>query len=365
MAETNINSSVASDLTNAISPYVVPSETTDGAGNSKEFEWTNPYWSEDYGYYLTIPEFKRAVDTKTLWTLGAGFEADDTTVLLLDSIKGNAKDSFNSILKNQIKTKTITGDSFAEVIRDGKGVLANLKPLDPSSIRVVQNRQGRIVRYEQVSKNKKSKKTFTPEQIFHLSHERIADEIHGTRIIQSLKWLIDARNEAMSDWRIVLRRNVRPVRLWFLDTDDPVEIAGFKATTDAAYGNTENLYIPKGTVETEIASVAPNATMNPLPWIEMIKDQFFQAVGVPQIIFGNAKGFTDASGKIVYLAFEQNVKEEQLYIEEQVLGQLNLEISLTFPASLQNELISSNEKDPNSLEPVEPNDQQVELEGPK
>lgn len=366
MPETSIGSAEASDLSSSMVDYSVSSESTDGAGDSKETSYQNKHWSEDYGYYLSIPEFKIAVDAKATWTVGAGFTSDEPTELLLMSIKGNGKDSFNSILKNMIKVKTISEDSYAEVIRDDDGVLVNLKPLDPGSMNIIQNKQGRIIRYEQMSKGDDNKK-FKPEEIFHLSHERLADSIHGTRIIKSLKWLILARNEAMSDWQTVLHRSVWPVWIIHLDTDDTAEIKAFKAKYDKARANNEIIYVPKGVVVPELVSVAQNATLNPLAWIAQLNDYFFQAVMVPQIIVGNAKEFTDASGKIVYLAFEQSVKAEQLYIEEQVLGQLNLEINLTFPASLQNELISDEPVDTLEEEPQEtasqPNDTTSELEG--
>lgn len=369
MPQTDISSTTVSDLSNVMTDFVVTAVETDGATGSQEFTWQNTFWSVDYGYYTSIPEFKTAIDTKATWTMGAGFEAGEPTEILLSNIKGNGKDSFNSILKNMIKVKTITGDSFAEVIRDKNGVFANLKPLNPSSMVIVQDKKGRIKRYEQVSKGETPNKRYSPEQIFHLSHERMADEIHGTRIIPSLQILIDARNEAIADFKTVLHRNVRPMRIWYLDVDDEAEIAAFKAKTDQASEDAENLYVPKGTAETEVATVAPNATLNPLAWINQLNDYFFQAVMVPQIIVGNAKEFTDASGKIVYLAYEQSVKAEQLYIEEQVLGQLNLEIELTFPASLQNELISDEPVQTLEEEPMEsasqPNDTTEELEGKK
>ena len=97
MAGTNIGASGVGDLSNAMSDFSVPSEVTVGAGASKELSYLNSDWSVDFGYYLNIPEFKRAVDTKVLWTVGAGFESDDPTTMLLDSIKGNGKDSFNGI----------------------------------------------------------------------------------------------------------------------------------------------------------------------------------------------------------------------------------------------------------------------------
>jgi len=266
-----------------------------------------------------------------------------------------------------ITIKTIAGDSFAEIIRDDDGVFANLKPLDPSSVVLVSNARGVIIRYEQVSKSHEVGHKFKPEGIFHLSRRRVADEIHGISIIPAVKWIIDARNEAMSDWKRVLHRNVDPLWIFHLDTDDTAEIAAFKAKNDSARANGENMYVPKGAVVPELVATATNASLNPLAWINQLNDYFFQTVNVPQIIVGNAKEFTDASGKIVYLSYEQSVKGEQLYIEEQVLGQLNLEIELTFPASLQNEALSDQptmELEEEGQEPAaQPNDTTEELEG--
>ncbi len=77
---------------------------------------------------------------------------------------------------------------------------------------------------------------------------------------------------------------------------------------------------------------------------------FYEAVGVPQIILGGSGEFTEASAKIAYLAFQQNIEEEQLFIEEQCLSQLNLVIELEFPVSLENELLSDNKKDGDETE---------------
>ena len=364
MPETNIDSAVASDLSNTMTDWSVIPQETDAAGAAKEYEWTNTNWSKYLGYYKSIPELQAAVDAKANWTIGAGFEADEITQLLLNNIKGNGKDSFNSILGNMIRTYTFAGDAFAEVMRDDDKVLVNLKPLDAGAITIVHNSKGRVLRYEQKTKLSKNKKVFQPHEIFHLSRKRIADEIHGISVIESVEWVIQARHEAMTDWKKVLHRNVQPIWIFHLDTDDTTQIATFKSTMDNAREDGENMYIPKDAVVPELAAVAPNATMNPLQWIDRLNDYFFQAVNVPQIIIGNAKEFTDASAKVTYLAFEQSVKEEQLYIEEQVLGQLNIYIELTFPASLEQGLISDVSKSP-SMQAAQPNDQMVEMEGKK
>ena len=367
MPQTEIDSAVASEIAEQLDDYTVVKETTDATAGDKEYRWQMEDWHENLGYYKKIPELKTAVDAKANWTMGAGFEADEETEILLMTIRGNGKDSFNSILSNDIRTYTLGGDSFSEIIRANAGLLVNLKPLDPSTMVVISNGKGIIIRYEQVNKIAKTIRKFRPDQIFHLSRGRIADEIHGISIIQSVKWIIDARNEAMSDWRKVLHRNLRPFIIWHLDTDDKTEIAAFKLKTDKASVDNENIYIPKGTVVPEIVTPLPNNATNPLAWINQLNDYFFQTVNVPQIIVGNAKEFTDASGKIVYLSYEQSVKGEQRYIEEQMLSQINIDLELTFPASLQQEALSDTPAMELEEEPIEgaaqPNDVAETLPG--
>ncbi len=375
MPETDINSAVASDLKNAMPDFSVDAMETDAPQDQEETTWQSTTWSQNLGYYKKIPELKSSIDTKVTWVIGAGIEADEQTLLLLGTIKGNGMDSFNSILSNQYKVSIIDGDSYAEIITNDDDILINLKPLDPSTIVSVWNRQGRIKEYRQVTKKawwqfwKKGHITFQPEEIFHLSRERIADEMHGNSVIPAVEWIILARNEAMADWKKVLHRNVNPIIVWHLDTDDPTEIDKIKKTTDKARAENENIYVPKGVVEPEVLAIAQNATLNPLTWIVHLKNYFYQAVNVPQIIVGSAEEFTDASGKIAYLAYEQSVKGGQLYVEEQVLLQLNLEINLIFPASLQTDAVSDtpSETDMVEEEPIEdaaqPNDKKEELEG--
>jgi hypothetical protein len=376
MPQTDIGSAVATDLTNAITEYSITGISTDGATGEKEYTYQNANWSTHLGYYKTIPELKIAVDTKANWVLGNGYKADEWTTIILDRIRGYGKDTFNSILENLERVCYIGEDAYAEIIRDDKGIILNLKPLDPSSIVVVHNGKGIIKRYEQTSKNSKAKRVIKKENMFVLSHNRIADEVHGISVVSAVENIILMRNEAMTDWKRVLHRNIDPLWIFHLDTDDTTKISAFKTKMDAARGAGENMYIPKGAVVPELVSTATNAGLNPLNWINQLNDYFFQAVGVPQIIIGNAKEFTDASGKIVYLAFEQRIRGRQTYVEEQVLNQLNVDIELIFPASLNNEVISDTpnmEAEENQMntgvqeEPIqnveEPNDQVVEMEG--
>jgi len=357
MAQTDIKKTDTSSLATAQKDWAVDTEVLDGPTDQKETIYQIQDWSTKYGYYKRVAELQAAIDAKATWTVGKGIKTDENTEFNLFMIKGNGVDTFNTILENMIRTYNIAGDSYAEIIRNENNLIINLKPLDPSTIRIVANRKGVIIRYEQTAKNKEKKvpvKKFKPEEIFHLSRNRIGDEIHGQSMIDAVEEIIKMRNEAMHDMKLLMHRHVKPVTIYHLDTDDTTAIADFKAKADVANADGENLYIPKGAVEIDTQSVAPNATLNPLPWIDTLNNYFFQATGVPDIIVGGSKALTEASSKIAYLAFQQTIEEEQLYIEEQTLSQLGYNIELEFPASLENELLSDKAKDgPMNIQPNE------------
>ena len=346
MTDNRIGGMVASDLSTAIEEFSLTTKGTDGVTDPKETKWENAEANEYFTYYNEIPELRSVIDAKATWTVGKGFEADPETTFILDTIKGFGKDTYNTILENLARDKEIYGDAFAEIIRDTKDNLINIKVLDPSVVAIIADKDGLIKRYEVNSKDGKGiPQKLEPEQIFHLARNRVADQIHGTSLIKALKWIIDARNEAIIDYRQVMHRFVKPQWKFKLKTDDPTEIAAYKAKQDAAVGAGENIYEPFDVSESELLAVAPNATLNPMAWLEYLNNQFSQTTGVPQIILGGSGEFTEASAKIAYLAFQQTIEEEQLYLEESVGMQLGLEIKLTFPASLENELLSDNKKD--------------------
>ena len=358
MPETDIAGAIASDLKTAMTDFSVSSETTDAAGEQKETTWMDENWNTYFGYYTDekIPEITAVIDAKATWTVGKGFKADEETTMILDTIKGFGYDTFNSFLENAMRTMLIGGNFYAEKIYDDEDNLINLKPLDPSVMRHHINREGIITHFEQISKIKDKKaKKFDEDEIFYLCRNRVADEIHGRGIIQKLKLIMDMKNEAMKDMKTSMHRFVVPRWIIKLDTDDTTEIAAFKVKMDKANADGENMYIPMGTVEIEPMAMAANAVLNPMQWINYLDNLFYQVAGVPKIVVGGSSEFTEKASSIVYLAFQQSVEEEQLFIEEQVLTQLKMVIELEFPVSLENELLSDEQKDqePTTVQPNE------------
>lgn len=330
------------DMSSRVDDVTVDAISTDNAGAQKETIFQNSKWTQYFGYYKKIPEVKIAIDTRAIWTIGKGFTTEDAeTKVILDHISGWGNDTFNNILKNMIIIRRVNGDSFAEIIRKKDGTLLNLKPLDPGSIKIIVNEKGIIKRYEQITGNKTIK--FEPTQIFHLVNNRVADEIHGVSDIEAIEKIIKASNESFEDMQKLMHRYVKPMMKFILDTDDQAKIDALITKFDEAVNKGENLFIPKGTVDHELIAVPSNATLNPLPWRDHLRNYFFQVVGIPQIIMGSSGEFTESTAKIAYLAFQQSVEDEQRDIEEQIWNQLYLKIKLTFPATMRNELLSMQE----------------------
>ena len=342
--------------------FKVPNLDTDGTSGLVETTY-QPDFTKWHGYYRTIPEVQAVIDKLASWTVGKGFKADEKTQKTLEKIKGWGKDDFNSILENLLRASLICGDSFAEIIRDKAGRLINLKPLNPGSIRIIIDKSGMLKRYEQVSQIGKDKKAilFDKKEIFHLSWNRLADEMHGIPFGEKAENLIKMRNEVMADLRVIFHRYAKPVQIIPIDTDDAAELAAFKTKYINAYKKTEPILIPKDTVgKIESFSLPAFSTLDPLPWLQYLVRQFVTACGMPEILMGWGGDTTEASAKIIYLAFQQTIERLQRWYEAALKTQVGIEINLEFPASIEPSLLEDNKKDSpiNETPNVNPNKHQ-------
>lgn len=343
MTEYDLNQMTSTTLDNDVKPYSVDAKQTDGVNASGETTWENTNWTKWYGYYKSIPEFKTAINGYSTWVVGKGWTAGDTDTAVLENMTGWGEDTFMSILWNMLVTKKVAGDAYAEIIRTGdNGALLNIKVLDPGSITIVVDDKGILKEYKQRSKTKDAKpKTFQPENILHLCNDRVADNIHGTSITEAVEWVIDARNEAMTDWRKVLHRNLWPIRIIEVDTDDTTKRNKLKTEWSTAIKNGEVLIVPKGTVAAKESGVT---LQNPIEWIRYLENFFYQALGVPKVILGGSEEFTEASSKIGYLTFEQIYTKEVEELKADLWNQLAIRVEFNKPASIKNELLQSEDK---------------------
>ena len=304
-------------------------------------------WSKWHGIYRSVPMVKAINDKTAKWTIGKGYRAKPSVKQILDRIRGNGKDTFNTILINGDRVMSTCGDFWAEIIKDKASRLINLKPLNPGSIKTTENKKGIITKYEQVSSNKPDAivyATWEPNEIFHISQDRIGDEIHGIPTSEVLIPLIKKWELASDDMAVIFHRYIKPLLVWQLDTDDTAEIAAFKAKAEQAVKDMENMYVPKDTANLERMSIPQYSTLDPIPWIKMLYAHFIVAGGVPEVILGHSQEESEATSKILYLAFQQTIEARQLLWKEQIKAQLGLDVEFEFPASIDPSIMADSRK---------------------
>ena len=102
MAYNEINATEVSDFKNIITDYSVDTTQTDSATGEKETTYINAKAPQQLGYYKSVPELKMAIDAKATWTMGKGIIANPQEELVIMTLKGFGKDTFNGILENLI-----------------------------------------------------------------------------------------------------------------------------------------------------------------------------------------------------------------------------------------------------------------------
>lgn len=359
MAEFDIGKTVATDFDSKVDQFSVDSKTPDSPGLGQSY-WDFPNATEDFGYLNTIPEFNQAIFGLDLWTIGKGFQTDPATQVKLDAIRGVGNESFLQVLSNIFIQKKALGDGMGEIVRNPEtNVIMNLKPLFLGDMRVDYDPQGMIVGYAQrtgTGDNVEFKK-FKTDQIFHISNNRIGNSMHGTMPIESIKWVIDARNEALRDNRVVMHRNRMPVRIVEIEGDNKAKRDAFKKEYEDAINKGEVLLVPKGVVEFKDSSIT---IQNPLEWIRYLEDFFYKAIGVPKVILGGSAEFTEASSKIGYLTFEQVYVKEQKELEDAIWNQLALKIEFIKPVGLKDDIQQSEAANTGQVG-IQPNETEVDV----
>jgi hypothetical protein len=333
MANYDITKTDTIDLKSNVDDYSVAPKSTDGTNYLNESTYDNLNFTKWYGYYCSIPELKSAIDAFATWVLGQGYKTISAeTEIMLRHIKGWGEDTFLSILWNMLVVKKIHGDAYAEIIKDKKtGILINIKPLDPASMKVVCNKGGKIIRYEHSKSG--NKQTFEPEEIFHISNNRIADNIHGQSIIEPVEWVVLARNEALADKRRMLHYST--IRVIEVEEDDTARLTKLKTDFASAINNGSVLLLPKGSGT--IQDLVPPATEH-LAWINYLTDFFYMALGVPKVILGGTSENTEASAKVAVIVYEPIFIREITELEKDIFNQLGIILKINKQPSLMDNM---------------------------
>lgn len=330
MAIQDTDAATTTDFDSTVTDYSVPSESLDTTSAGGETYWYFKDAEQNIGYLKTIPEYRAALKSLAIYVVGKGYEADEPTKIILEGITGNGKDTIISILEGMVIIKKAIGDSFAKIARDKEtGDLINLRPVSPERVRIVYSPDGLIKRYD-IKKSNGKWQPIKTEEMFHLINDRTADETHGTATTDSCKWVIDARNEALTAERMIKNRS-KALGIAYYATSDKGKIKYVNTQIEEAVKKGEMLGLPEDTVE--IREFPSKDTGDRLVWIQYLENFFYQAVEVPRVI-ATSENYTEAASKVGYLTFEPVYTNEQTLLEADMWNQLAIKIKFNRPASL-------------------------------
>ena len=331
-----------------IPDYSVQPDNLDTAQIS-EFRVINNRYAEYNGYYLDIPEYQSAINAFATWVVGQGWTADIETTAILEGIDGWGEDTFDSILFSRVVGKKVQGDVFAEIVRGDEGELLNLIPA--GNLVIVTNKKGRIIRYEDDTQD--PVKEFAPQKILHLSNNRLANQMHGTALTRSIKWVIDAKNESMVDYRRVLHRST--VRILYVDESDKNRLAALKTEYNEGIkrGDVVILTLKKGEAEFEDLTAPPIDTFE--RYWRYLDDQYYRGLNMSKVILGGTAENTEASSKVGVIVTEPVFEMARRELEKDLWNQLAIKIEIGKPKSLMDNMQTQEAKNPNQVG-FQPND---------
>jgi hypothetical protein len=346
----NPASATTTDFTNTVPNFIVQQKALDVMSPSQEETfWYFDKATERYGYYLQIPEIFSAANALATWTVSRGWKAKDPmTKVILEHIVGMGKDTFSKIMWNHQVIKLIVGDAFCEIKRSGD-TLINLIPISPERIRIVFDKTGMIKRYDTF--NGKEWKPIKKENMLHSSNKRIGDQLHGTSQIEASKFIIDARNEALSDERTIKHRD-KALGIAYYETDNAGRISYANSQIEKAVKNGEMVGLPKDTVKIE--PYPSRSSEDRTGWISYLENFFYQVFGVPRSI-ATSDGTSEVGGKMGHVIFEPIYTKEQVDLEEDLWAQVYIQIKFNRPPSLGG-LVQEEEAKNTGMTSIQPND---------
>jgi hypothetical protein len=345
MPELNISRATTAEREDIFDDYEIAALNTDAATGTKETEWMNSRWAQQWGIFNATPDLKTALLLKAYFIMGKGYECDAETKVILDHIRGWGKDNIDDIFLNLLVASYVGGDAYAEIIRADDGTIINLKCLDPGSIKIIVDSKGMLKRYEQVNKVEKSITKFKPEDILHICNHRIADQIHGLSYIDSLETTIKANEENFEDTRRMAQLDSKPFIIFKLKTDSASKIAEIETKIKRAINQGTFMCMPddENIISYEVVKITPGNSA--FQFEDMVRSRFFRAIMLPQIVPGGAGLSSESESKVIYLAFEGIVEREQRSFEKQLWNQLFLKVDFNSPATMQAELQTDTAKD--------------------
>ena len=273
--------------------------------------------------YKGVPIVAAAIDKTVDFVVSPGFYIDSESEEDKKEIEDFLdKINFDIFLRGIVKDMLLFGDSFVEIVGTGKSI-DELNILNPEFMRVIRKAQGSKVTgyYQDVPQAKKNKDNpWSPNQIAHFIHNKIADSPYGVSIIEPIETILDIKINMEKAMKTILERKANaPYHARLGDTP-----AGYPATQsdiDSFTNDLQSLTNKTNWVTGDLCNIEAIGVKSKIidiqPFTEHIDNQMVFGLEVPYVLLGKGN-VPEGLASVQLEAMDRRAKSIQMLISSQV-----------------------------------------------
>ena len=229
-------------------------------------------------------------------------------------------------------------------------------PISPERVRLVSGKKdGMLKRYDVW--NGGDWKPIQLSAMLHSQNKKIGDSIHGTSMLDPLRFAIDARNEALEDERTIKHRD-KALGIAEYQTNNEGKITFANKAIEKAVKTGEMLGVSEGTVK--ILPWPSRGSEDRQAWIQYLEGFIYQNFGVQRGMI-TSDGTSEVGGKMASVNFTPIHGKERREMEEDLFNQQQIDVKFGEPDSLGGLVKESEAKNTGQIN-IQPNDVTADLE---
>ncbi|KKK82326.1 hypothetical protein LCGC14_2804520, partial [marine sediment metagenome] len=227
-------------------------------------------------------------------------------------------------------------------------------PISPERVRLVFKKNGQLKRYD--TWNGEKWKEIKLEDMLHSQNKKIGDSMHGTSMLDPLRFSIDSRNEALVDERTIKHRD-KALGIAYYKTNNEGKITFVNAAIEKSVKEGEMLGVPEGTVKIE--PWPSRSSEDRQSWIIYLEGFIYQNFGVQRGMI-TSDGTSEVGGKMGNVNFVPIHGKERMEMEEDLELQQQIIIKFGEPLNLGG-LVQEEETKNTGQVAIQPNDVEASI----
>lgn len=265
--------------------------------------------------YLEEPIIRACVDITVDAIIGDGYTIEGKSEANVRFMRDLFKRiGFQTFLHDMITSLIIYGDSYAELVRDGGGLVEYFRPVDAATIRIDYDEHGSAIKYIQRVLHRRV--DFYPDEMLHLSLNTIGGRAYGNSWLQSTIFTLQSKIAAQNFNTEYFRRPGLPRSLYITKNLSSEQVSRLAVGLRQATPQTDLLLNAQAGEITHQLISPNNQDMQFIELMEFLRTEIIAASGVPPIFLGITEGSNRANAQTQLEAWDRRKRKYRIMIQD-------------------------------------------------